>query len=92
MTDFESYDWQGFDGIDYNEYPPERVSKELSALKKKNREAFRLVQNFLQACKVLSADQETELLDLKAKSQVMENASDLQEGLKNLVSGWRNGK
>ncbi len=50
------------------------------------------MQNFLQAYKVLSAEQKTELLDLKAKSQVMENASDLQEGLKNLVSGWRNGK
>lgn len=33
-TDFESYDWQGFDSVDYNEYPPERVSKELSAVKK----------------------------------------------------------
>lgn len=91
-TDFELDGWQGHDGVTFEKYSPERVSKELAEVKKKTKKIESFVKVFVGEQAFLNSKKKTDLLNLKAQAQILANASDLYLELNSLVHDWRNGK
>ena len=84
-TDFDG-EWQNPYGIPFHEYSPERVSKEVVEARKKNKKIESLVKVFVREQASLSSKKKTDLLNLKAQYQIMENASDLVAELEGLLN------
>ena len=88
-TDFDAEGWQGRDGVTFEKYSPERVSKELAEVKKKTKKIESLLKVFVGEQAFLNSKKKTDLLNLKAQAQILANASDMYEELKGSVYTWR---